>query len=399
MSAAPTTSESPTGAAPVAKSWSTEEWWRTALGEYPTGVTLITALDAEGQPVGMVVGTFSAVSQQPPMVGYLATSTSETFGHVMAGGRFVASVLSAGHEELCRVFATKQQDRFEHGEWQLTASGIPRLVDAVAWFSADINNVVAAGDHTMVIGDVEEFGVGDGRGGLPLLFLKGGYGSFQVHSLRFDYRELGIRQRLADGMRQSLEAFAAQERIGCALATASGDAVVMLAVCDFTDHEDASTRDGRSFAFAAPVAPVLAAWAAPSVQKVWIEGARHLLGKVDRPRLAEMLTRVRNRGYAVSLGNAVATSFNAQLTANPLDRATLATLWSEIDRELGNLEHSPAWHEEVSSIQLPVFNRDGTADMELVVACERGLSRADFEALLAGARELAARLSALMPPA
>lgn len=153
--------------------------WRTVLSEYPTGVTIITSVDADRAPVGMVVGTFTSVSEHPPLIGFLPMTSSYTYRLIRAAGRFRASVLGARHEDLCRwFFSCSHAERFSRGDWEYDEDGLPRLRDAVAWFDATVHQVLPAGDHDFVLGEVTDLGLGEHAKGLPLLFLKGGYRSF-----------------------------------------------------------------------------------------------------------------------------------------------------------------------------------------------------------------------------
>lgn len=367
-------------------------WWRTVLGEYPTGVAIVTSADTDGAPVGMVVGTFTAVSEDPPMVGFMPASRSRTLGHVTRHGRFVASVLGARHEQLARDFAASREDRFQGAEWVRTSSGLLRLADAVSWYEATVEQVVEAGDHTIVVGRVGDFGTGNGGGGLPLLYLKGGYGTFTAPSLRLDFGRFGDRLRLADGMAEVLEEYASQCRVECTVSTLAGDSVVVLASAGVADP----VPRGASFPWAAPLSPVLAAWAGDEQRKVWIERSRHLVGRVDRPRLAALLDGVRERGYAVSLGTSVRDRFASTVTNPDADRAELMALWGAIEDERATLEKQASWPAQVGSIQVPVFDTEGRAGLELVVGgFGPAPSRDRFEEVLEGAQEAAAFLGAL----
>lgn len=368
------------------------QWWRTVLGEYPTGVVLVTSTDADGAHVGMIVGTFSAVSEDPPMVGFMPSSTSRTLGHITRRGRFVVSVLGARHEQLARDFAASRQDRFQGAEWVTTESGLLRVADAVSWYESSVDQVIEAGDHAIVLGRVEGFGVGNGNGGLPLLYLKGGYGTFTAPSLRLDFGRFGDRMRLTDSMAEVLEEYAKRCGVECTVSTLAGDSVVVLASAGVADP----VPRGASFPWAAPLSPVFAAWAGDEQRKVWIERSRHLVGKVDRPRLAALLEGVRSRGYAVSLGTSVPDQFASTVTNPDADRAELMALWMSIEDERATLEKQGSWRSEVGSIQLPVFDTEGRASLELVVGgFGPAPSRERFEEVLAGAQEAAALLSAL----
>lgn len=370
------------------------QWWRTVLGEYPTGVTLITSLDEDGEPVGMVVGTFSAVSEEPPMITFLPTARSFTAGKIIANGRFVANVLGSGHETLCREFARGSEHRFEHGVFDSTDAGIPRLRDAVAWFEGSICGVVPAGDHNIVLADVTALGVGDGSCGLPLIFLKGGYGSFTVPSLQFDLHGFGEQLRLVDAMTPLMEEYAHEANVECILSTVVRDSVVVLAAANLRPDHGLSSMLGMSFPFAAPLSPALATWSTDEKLKLWTENSRHLIGRVDRPVLEAMRDRVRERGYAVSLGRTMDEAFDVIVVNPETSRAELAALWTQVHEEYTALAESDHWYAEVSSFQVPVFDAESNAVVELVVSgFGPGASRERFDAITQGAIATAARLT------
>src|SRR6478736_4805318 len=102
-------------------------WFRYVLGQYPTGVTLITATHPDGSPVGMVVGTFSSVSLDPPLVAFMPDVRSSSWRRIREAGSFCANILTAGQQDVCRAFSRKAADRFTASSWADTPSGSPRL--------------------------------------------------------------------------------------------------------------------------------------------------------------------------------------------------------------------------------------------------------------------------------
>ena len=157
--------------------------FREVLGHYPTGVTVVTALDADGRPAGMAVGSFTSVSLEPLLVAFFPDRASSTFRTIQAAGAFCVNVLSASQEPLCRNFATKKADKFAGLAWApAPSSGAPVLDGVLAWIDCRIQAVHEAGDHYIVVGAVEHMDTGildhTGTGALaaPLLFHRGGYG-------------------------------------------------------------------------------------------------------------------------------------------------------------------------------------------------------------------------------
>ncbi|WP_020501680.1 flavin reductase [Sciscionella marina] len=362
-------------------------WWRTVLGEYPTGVTIIGSFDETGAAVGMVVGTFSAVSQDPPLVGFSPARSSYTWDLVRRNGRFVANVLGHEHEGLCRAFfAAGYPERFAGGDWRRTPAG-PRLGDAPVWFECIIREVHPAGDHDLVVAEVTEFGLGDHGAGMPLLFLNGGYGTFSASGQAFDAQRFIDRLRMADAVSDRVERFAGEHGVRALLATVAGDSVCVLA----GSGPYAGTR--MSFPFAAPVASTLAAWGAEEQYRAWLENARHLVGTVDRQGLVRVLDRVRERGYALSHGELMGAEFDRVVTDPSTSRAQLSRLWQNTHRASVRAVDREEEHRTATSIQLPVLDSSGHAVLELVVEDFDPLpDRAGFEELLAAARSTAAEL-------
>lgn len=149
--------------------------FRTVLGAYPTGVCLITAIDDDGHRSGMVVGSFTSISLDPPLVGFFPDKGSSTYPGIERAGRFCANVLGSDQLALCRRFASKQPDKFldlAHGH---SPSGQPVFDEALAWIDCAIERTVDLGDHWLVVGRVEAMDIRSD--GAPLLFHRGGYHS------------------------------------------------------------------------------------------------------------------------------------------------------------------------------------------------------------------------------
>lgn len=282
--------------------------FRRALAHYPTGVAVVTAVGLDDVPVSMVVGTFTSVSLDPPLVGFLADRHSNSWQGIRAAGHFCVSVLGAGHEHVCRAFATKAPDRFRHTT-ALTSSGRPRLEDAALWVDCEIEDVLPAGDHDFVLGRVRHLGVDD-EGGLPLLFLRGGYGAPQIASLQVEAPGLGPVLRMADAVRPEIEAVASDLGLECIVLAAVDREVVMIAAAGFESAGGGSrTHVGSTFPLAAPVAAVFLAWASPEEQRQWLaEGARLAGTDVTEPAMAS-LEAVRARGHEIATGRGVSERF------------------------------------------------------------------------------------------
>lgn len=149
--------------------------FREVLGHYPTGVCVITALDDQGAPIGMVVGSFSSVSLDPPLVGFFPDKSSTSWPQIEEAGHFCVNVLASDQTALCRQVASKG-DKFAGVEYAVSQHGIPVLEGAMASIECRLHDVIEAGDHWLVLGRV--LGLEARRDTDPMLFFRGQYGGF-----------------------------------------------------------------------------------------------------------------------------------------------------------------------------------------------------------------------------
>ena len=154
------------------------------LGHFPTGVTVVTGMSDE-RPVGTTIGSFTSVSLDPPLVGFLPMTSSETWAAIAPSGRFCVNVLSKHQTDLCWTFARSDDDtsRFDGVSWRPGATGSPIIERAVAWIECTVQEVFEMGDHFFVLGRVVALDAdpdGDGDGPHPLLFFRGRLGEFRL---------------------------------------------------------------------------------------------------------------------------------------------------------------------------------------------------------------------------
>ena len=154
--------------------------YRLVLGHFPTGVTVVTAM-VDGEPVGFTIGSFTSVSLDPPLVGFLPMTTSERWLRMASAGTFCVNVLGIDHGDLCWRFAKSSiEDPFEGVAWSPSpVTGSPILDGAIAWMDCTTAEVVDAGDHFFVMGLVEDMDHADPETQpAPLLFFRGQLGGF-----------------------------------------------------------------------------------------------------------------------------------------------------------------------------------------------------------------------------
>ena len=150
--------------------------FRQVLGSYPTGVCVVTALDEAGAPIGLVVGSFTSVSLDPPLVGFLPDKKSTTWPLIAAVGHFCVNVLASDQQQVCRQLAAKGAEKFAGVDYAVSQHDVPVLANAIARIECAIHSVTDAGDHWFVLGKVLELETT--RDDDPMLFYRGRYGGF-----------------------------------------------------------------------------------------------------------------------------------------------------------------------------------------------------------------------------
>ncbi len=150
--------------------------FRAVLGRFASGITVVTARDAQGTPHGMTISAFSSLSLDPPLV-LVCVGNDATMAPVMANTEtFAVNVLSDSQEALSRRFAGKIDDRFAGVGYTDGELGDPVLDDVLASLQCRVVARHPAGDHVIVIGRVEQ---GAARDAKPLLYYRGGYAQLE----------------------------------------------------------------------------------------------------------------------------------------------------------------------------------------------------------------------------
>lgn len=150
--------------------------FRQVLGSYPTGVCAITAMSADGAPVGMVVGTFTSVSLDPPLVGFLPDKKSTSWPQIEEAGRFCVNVLGSDQQQICRQVSARGDEKFAGVDYTVSENNLPVIAGAIARIECTIQSVIDTGDHWFVLGRVLSLEVT--RDEDPMLFHRGRYGGF-----------------------------------------------------------------------------------------------------------------------------------------------------------------------------------------------------------------------------
>lgn len=150
---------------------------RRCLGQFATGVTVMTGM-AEGVPFGMTVNSFSALSLDPALVLWSVRCESASLALFEQADHFGVSVLAVDQVSVSAKFATPGPSKFQEIDWTAGQSGVPLLHHVVAHLECRLTRTIEAGDHVILIGEVERYARYTGE---PLVFSQGRYAITHEH--------------------------------------------------------------------------------------------------------------------------------------------------------------------------------------------------------------------------
>lgn len=274
--------------------------FREVLSHYPTGVAVVTAHSDAGH-LGMVVGSFTSVSLQPPLVAFLADHNSRTYGQLKGVRHFTINILAADQEHVCRTFASRSvADKWADVAWEDGADGVRKLAGAVAHIECSHFATHAAGDHDIVLGQVNHLATENPV--LPLLFFQGGYGKFVPQSLVIPSQvDVAAPLRIIDVARSHMEMLAKELGAECVAQAKVNDELVFLASSHGGEDGHTVPRVGRRVPHLPPLGALYVAWEPEAVVDRWLNGVAAGLSPVDQESFRVGLERVRRRGYSVAL--------------------------------------------------------------------------------------------------
>ncbi|MEO0403013.1 MAG: flavin reductase family protein, partial [Pseudomonadota bacterium] len=130
---------------------------RRAFGSFMTGVTVVTARQADGTPVGFTANSFASVSLSPPLLLVCPGQFLSNYDAFATCTHFAVNVLAEGQEDISNTFAGYKGDRFARAAHHDDLHGVPVIAGATAQFSCTTHQALPAGDHCVLIGEVRAF--------------------------------------------------------------------------------------------------------------------------------------------------------------------------------------------------------------------------------------------------
>jgi flavin reductase (DIM6/NTAB) family NADH-FMN oxidoreductase RutF len=154
----------------------TPDEFRSVLGRFPSGVTVVTTKAGDGSDEGMTVSAFCSVSLDPPLVLICIEKTASAYDALTTAPAFVVNILSATQEQIARRFSIVDIDRFEGVGYSRSQNGLAVLDDVLGVIECATVAMHEAGDHTIIVGEVEATRA---QNGTPLLYYRGGYAQLE----------------------------------------------------------------------------------------------------------------------------------------------------------------------------------------------------------------------------
>ncbi|GLZ87489.1 flavin oxidoreductase [Metapseudomonas resinovorans] len=153
--------------------------FRRALGNFATGVTIVTATAPDGTRAGVTANSFNSVSLEPPLILWSIDKRSSSLEVFQQAGHFAVNILAADQIDLSNQFARPRDDKFEGVSFESGIGGAPLFSDCAARFQCEMHQQVDGGDHVILIGKVLAF---DDFGRSPLLYHQGAYSMVLPHT-------------------------------------------------------------------------------------------------------------------------------------------------------------------------------------------------------------------------
>jgi flavin reductase (DIM6/NTAB) family NADH-FMN oxidoreductase RutF len=153
--------------------------FKRALGQWASGVAVITAIDSSGDPFGVTATSFGALSLDPPLIQWSLRTAAWSHRVFAAAGGFAVNILAADQADVSTRFATPDIDRFALTPFESGLDSLPLLGGCAAWLECKLETMIPGGDHTLFIGRVRRTAVAERS---PLLHWHGAYGRFDRQS-------------------------------------------------------------------------------------------------------------------------------------------------------------------------------------------------------------------------
>lgn len=347
---------------------------RTVLGHYPTGVVIVTGNHPDGERLAMIVGTFTSVSLDPPLVAFLPMKTSKTFQRLQECTTMCVNVLTGDQEELGRTIASRWENKFDGVECISSTAGNPVFAESLAWLDVTLEQSIEAGDHLIVLCRITDLAVHNPTN--PLIFFQGGYGRFVTPSLvaRIDSE---IISEVQDAViaREDIEQLAQQIGCECSLLTALNRDELAALVSAAAPGINPEPSLGARMPIVPPIGDTVVSAQSEQDQEYWLNKAK---GCEDEKLqvFRDRLEFCREHGYLASFlpEGAGATAYESMREATssfargkltPANERSMRALISSSAVEYDVRPIEPGTRYDIGSIVVPVKDAKGEVTLTL----------------------------------
>jgi flavin reductase (DIM6/NTAB) family NADH-FMN oxidoreductase RutF len=153
-----------------------QDEFRSVMGRFASGVTVVTSVNADGEDQGMTVSAFCSLSLDPPLVLFCVDRAASMYSSLAEAPGFIVNILSEKQEALARRFSGLDPNRFDGIGYTRGVNGIVILDDVLGYVECKRVATHLGGDHCIYIGEVEVAIATDAK---PLLYYRGGYAQFE----------------------------------------------------------------------------------------------------------------------------------------------------------------------------------------------------------------------------
>ena len=143
---------------------------RSVLSKFATGVTVVSTIDCDGNPIGMTANSFTSVSLDPPLVLWSIGINQPSYDAFLKAKGYSVSILSKDQKDICDLFSSPIENKFSDIDYTLTDNGFPIIQKSLAWFDCLKWNNYPGGDHQILVGEIKNFYADEND---PLIFWNG----------------------------------------------------------------------------------------------------------------------------------------------------------------------------------------------------------------------------------
>ncbi|HEY3257471.1 MAG TPA: flavin reductase family protein [Gemmatimonadaceae bacterium] len=150
--------------------------FRSVMGRFASGVTVVTSISPDGEDEGMTVSAFCSLSLDPPLILCCVDRSASMYDSLASATGFIVNILSERQEPLARRFSGPDPNRFDGIGYSRGLNGITILDDVLGYLECRRVATHHGGDHSIYVGEVEAANASEGR---PLLYYRGGYAQLE----------------------------------------------------------------------------------------------------------------------------------------------------------------------------------------------------------------------------